>query len=66
MNVPGKVAVAIIPIAEFTIRNKGNGAIQTQPWRLRNHHSRVKSAVKMSRNGQLSQTLYSDGLTYSV
>ena len=40
--------------------------VQTQPCRLRSHHSRVSRAVKISRNGQLSQTLYSVGLTYSV
>ena len=39
---------------------------QTHPCRLRSHHSRVRRAAKIRRNGQLSQTLYSDGLTYSV
>ena len=31
---------------------------QTQPCRLRSHHSRVRMAAKISRKGQLSQTLY--------
>lgn len=38
---------------------KRNARSQTHPWRLRSHHSAVSKAVKISRNGQLSQSLSS-------
>ncbi len=42
--------------SQSTLRRPSGTGSQTQPWRLRSHHSRVRRAVKMRRKGQLSQT----------